>query len=157
MFVLSTFFILSKFILKFRVFFCLFFGGGGVGRRVRICHRAIRHVRFQVISLSSFGYKACTFAWWPLQNQRMWLVGHFLNSADEPIIPQNLVVWITMKSGKFTSNPEGENKSLKYIFNKLLVYYNQYFNGFLLNCSMPKDQILCHKEVLSSLKIYLNF
>ena len=38
-------------------------------RRVRTCHRAVRHVRFQVISLSSFGYKACTFAWWPLQNQ----------------------------------------------------------------------------------------
>lgn len=62
---LLTFFILSKFIPKFRVFGFFFFWR----RSVRTCHRATRHVRFQVISLSSFGYKACIFAWWPLQNQ----------------------------------------------------------------------------------------
>lgn len=45
--------------------------------------------------------------------QRRWHEGHFLSSANELIIPQSLVVWITMKSGKFTSNPEGQNKSLK--------------------------------------------
>lgn len=45
--------------------------------------------------------------------QRRWCEGHFLSPANELIIPKCLVVCITMKSGKFTSNPEGHNKSRK--------------------------------------------
>ena len=87
--------------------------------------------------------------------QRMWLVGHFLNSADEPIIPQSLVVWITMKSGKFTSNPEGENKSLKYIFNNWLFITTSILMVFCWTTQCQKIKFFATKKYCQAFKYTL--
>lgn len=83
----------------------------------RACLRVTGRVRCQAIFLTHLGAKHPHLHrdLWKVK-QRRWYEGHFLSPDNELIIPQSLVVWITMKRGKFTVNPEGGNKSLKWHF-----------------------------------------
>lgn len=83
----------------------------------RACLRVTGHVRCRAIFLTHLGAKHAHLHrdLWKAK-QRRWYEGHFLSPDNELIIPQCLVVWITMKRGKFTVNPEGKNKSLKWHF-----------------------------------------